>query len=554
MISADLHTDSRIVVWADTPGDKTFLKKAIRRMPFSKKKPDDSYILSIYDFCLLKVKLNQLGARGKKMSLRLKEKLDRMNYSIEFPGLPDLKRPLLNFHEDGFNFMVPREAAILGDQMGSGKTSQAIASAQYLISKGKVKSFFCIVKSTAVDHWANQFDIMYGDKASYQIIRHYNTKKRFEQYSNKANFYIISLDTYKVDIQKIFSKIDWYSVGIILDEAHKIKNQDTKRAGSCYMVSGMVPYRWALTGIPIDGKLESLYGIMKFLDIQFFVDYHHFEKFHLITDMYGNPVGYKNIDELRLKLKPMMIRRTKEEVLPDMPPKTYNTIWIDLSKKEKKLYKDLKNQCIELSTEELNEKVNENIDLVFGIFAQSFVDAPILLDPEMNFPSTKMKELADLLGDMTEHSKVVVFTKYARMCHILHEWLPWKSIMYTGEMDYKQKEKAKMDFLLEEDNRLFIMDTAGAESIDLHGTEVDGEWINGADYLIFFDSLWNPTMNEQIEDRIHRVGKDVPVNIIYLRTKGTIEEKIHKVNEERSELFYRVIDEKLTEEDIRNLL
>lgn len=482
------------------------------------------------------------GGRTKYFPTRIIDRIEKTN----------LKEEVICISVDSEDSLYVTEHCIV-----THNTAISITAAKILIDSRKVKKFFCLVKSSALYHWHNEFKITYGNDIKVVVVDDKNYTNRIKTYLSNNEFFIVSLDTFKTDIYKLFRHINWMEVGIILDEAHSIKNLKTKRFKACKKISDLVLYKWALTGTPMDGTLESTFGIMTFLDNDFFVNFDCFDRHHLVRNFFGVVIDYINIDDLKLKLEPIMLRRRKEEVLKDLPPKIYNTLWISLSLKEKKLYNDLKRQNISLSTKELSNKINNNQQIALIIYAQELVNAPVLIDPRLDFPSSKMRELLDLLEEIfstDEDAKVVIFSKYARMCHILNDWLPWSSVIYTGEKTAKEREKIRLDFLTNDDTKIFIMDEAGAVSIDLHGINIKGEWKNGADYLIFYDRLWNPNMNEQIEDRIHRLGKDRPVNIISFLTVGTIEERVNEVLKKKSELTYRVVDEKINEDDALKLL
>jgi SNF2 family DNA or RNA helicase len=260
------------------------------------------------------------------------------------------------------------------------------------------------------------------------------------------------------------------------------------------------------------------------------------------------------MDELRKKLKTLMIRRLKGDVWPELPDKTFIDHYIDLNPEEKKLYRQIKNQQVDMLSEEINEKINFALPITVLSYGQSCCDTPALVDPEWVKPSTKMLELHELLSELVMVSKVVVFTKYARMCHILDEWLPWNSVSFTGELTHKERKRRQDDFLTNPETRVFIMDTAGAQAIDLHGKDVDGVWHQGAEYLVRYDSLWNPAMNSQVEDRIHRIGQKEKVTIVDFITRGTVEERVRKALVKKQSITQRIIEGQLTGEEWLDLM
>jgi len=559
MICADIHKqESRVVVWTDESKESIALRRVIDSLPYYLEF-DNKYIISIYDFCLLKDGLDKENLKSRRMSGPLRDKISLLNSEGE--ELPDLnlKRPLLPFHEGGVKFLTSRNS-LLADQMGLGKTGQVLAAANLLIKQGKAKHAIFLVTKSGMEHWCDQIKTMFYDEDIDYVVVRGKANKRLPMYKEDHKFYLVSLDTFKKDVEKLFPnrnkklKEMWSKSIVVVDEIHRIKHSRTISAKACYKIGKYAAYRWGMTGTPLDGRVENLYGVMNFIDRDFFVNKGHCLSHHVITDFWGGITEYRNMESLKEKLKTVMIRRLKKDVWKELPDKAYLDHYIDLSAEEKKLYKQIKKQQLDMVSPEINEKINICLPIGLLSYGQMCVNTPTLIDRKWTKPSTKMKELYDLLEELTVISKVVVFTKFAKMCHILHQWLPWESVVFTGELTTKQRRKRQVDFLTKEEIRVFIMDTAGAQAIDLHGIEVDGVWHQGAEYLIRYDNLWNPAMNEQVEDRIHRVGQKEKVTIIDLIARGTIEEKIKSLLVAKKEVTKKVIDKDLTKKECMTLM
>jgi len=558
MIHADLHEKgSRVVLKADDHASAGKLERTIDRLPFAISAGDWCWIISLYDLWLFKDFIGLERPLKLSMTKRLRDKVSLL--SGPGPALPELnlKRPLLPFHIDGVQFMTSRNA-LMADTMGLGKSAQTIAAYRVMQKRGLAKHAIFLVTKSGLEHWCEQIDIMFDDM-EYVVVEG-KPKDRLKIYKEKHQVYIVSLDTFKRDATKLspghnkaLKKI-WTNSVVVVDEVHRIKHCNTVAAKACYKIARYAPWRWGLSGTPLDGRVENLYGVMAFLDRDFFINKKVCLDYHAELDFWGNVATYKNMDELNTKLKTLMIRRLKENVWKELPDKTYQDHFIDLSKDEKKLYQQIKKQEMDMLSDEVNEKINLSLPVTLLTYGQSCTDTPALLDPNWTKPSTKMLECHEILSELTPVSKVVIFTKFARMCHILHEWLPWRSEVFTGELTHKERKVRQDRFLTNPDVRVFIMDTAGAQAIDLHGKMVDDVWHQGADYLIRYDSLWNPAMNAQVEDRIHRIGQTEQVTIIDLICRGTVEERVRKALRQKQYITQRIIEGKITRDQCQDLM
>jgi len=560
MIQADLHDKgSRVVLWADSEEDDEKLIRTLERLPYVLSMCQGKHIISLYDLWLFKNFIKDELPCQLKISKQLLSRVKFLSgFGEELPEL-NLKRPLLPFHVDGVRFLTSRNA-LLADTMGLGKTGMSLAAAYTLMLRGEIKHAIFLVTKSTMHQWCEQIEIMFPEGEMDYVVVDGKAKDRIKIYKKKHKVYIVSLDTFKRDIKKLSPghnktlKAIWENSVVVVDEIDRIKNCKTIAARACYKIGRYAKYRWGLTGTPLDGKVENLYGVMRFLDKDFFVTKKHCLDYHAEYGYWGDIESYRNMDELHWKLKVLMIRRLKEDVWEQLPPKTYIEHRIDLSAEESKLYKEIKNQKAISFGEEMNDKINVALPMVVIMYGQSLLNTPALIDPTWTKPSTKMTELHGLLSELVMVSKVVVFTKSCRMCHILDKWLPWDSWTFTGELPIKERKRRQDDFLTNPETRVFIMDTAGARGIDLHGKDIDGVWHQGAEYLIRFDSLWNPAMNAQVDDRIHRIGQKERVTIIDFVTNGTVEEKIKKTLSTREGVNYQVVEGKIMGEEWQEIM
>ena len=225
-----------------------------------------------------------------------------------------LKGELLPFQLDGIAFAVGRGRAVLADDMGLGKTIQGIGVAEMLFQEAGIVRVLVICPASLKSQW--RIEIKRFTERSCQLVIG-TAAERADQYNSQCFFTICNYEQVLRDITNI-EEVKWDL--IILDEGQRIKNWEAKTSRTVKSLRS--PFALVLTGTPIENRLDDLYSIMEFVDIRHLEpDFRFFHKYK-ITDERGKPLGYKNLDKLREQLKPILLRRTRKEVMKDLPPRT----------------------------------------------------------------------------------------------------------------------------------------------------------------------------------------------------------------------------------------
>jgi SNF2 family DNA or RNA helicase len=320
-----------------------------------------------------------------------------------------------------------------------------------------------------------------------------------------------------------------------VDEIHKAKNGSSQQGKALRTLK--TPIRIGLSGTPMN-KAEDLWNILTWLGVEK-RSFWHFRNSYCIMGGFGGyqVVGYKNIDRLHEELSSVMLRRTKEEVL-DLPPKVYSAEFVELTKVQHKLYRDIKAGIIE-DLENILSSVNPLSctlrlrQLTGGLFSE---DNP------------KLERIKDMLEEeiIPSGNKAIIFSQWEKITEIYKDALSeYNPIYITGKIDPEERQKEVERFQTDPNCKLAI-GTIGAM-----GT---GLTLNKASYVFFVDKTWNSGDNSQAEDRAHRIGTQGTVNIISLVAKGTVDEGVEEYLVENKALFERVVDGKGTKADVRAIL
>lgn len=311
-------------------------------------------------------------------------------------------------------------------------------------------------------------------------------------------------------------------VRVYLDEANRLKNDRTvtyRHAQNLWAERGLV----AITATPYEIKLEDVYNIFGIVRPGLLGKFWQFRDRYLRRDESGNVVGYQNLEDFMERIGPYFIRRTKEKLLPQLPPKTAETIDFALSPIEQDDYDEMVRDFTGWLKE--NEVKSATNKLTRVLRLRQYINCPSLIDQDLDTWSTKLETLFELLETVGE--KAVVFTQWAQMANVIAD--KWRELEYgrcyliTG--DTKSREA---DDIIEQFNSdkvpLLVSTDATAYGVDIVGASV----------VVHYDQLWNPAkMVEQREGRLHRIGQTRPVTAYTLVANHTIEEAIQKLLDTR---------------------
>ena len=323
----------------------------------------------------------------------------------------------------------------------------------------------------------------------------------------------------------------WKPDVVVLDEAQRIKNWESKTSKAVKKLH--TRYAMVLTGTPLENKLEELYSIVQFVDERRFGPAFQFLHDHRVLDAEGQLVGYRNLESIREKLEPIFLRRTRSEVLGQLPPRTDTTAFVELSDEQRVPYEEQKTALGRLLGKNFLSDLDRKRVLACLANLRMICNSTFLVDRTTRY-SPKLDEFAELLPGLTEH-KVVVFSQWETMLHLAAEVLNAQKIGFAllhGGLSGPERKAVLERFRTEPVCRVFLSTDAGGVGLNLQE----------ADAVVNLELPWNPAVLEQRIARVHRLGQLRPVRVLHFVTRGTIEENVLKTLARKQALFSGLFD------------
>lgn len=439
---------------------------------------------------------------------------------------------------------------ILADDMGLGKTLQAIIA----VTQHKLiypKSISMVVCPTSlVYNWKEEFGKFNPELKVLPVDGTPAQRKKLQTEINHFDIVITSYSLLQKDVE--FYKTVQFGY-LILDEAQHIKNRGTRNAKSVKMITAA--HRLILTGTPIENSLDELWSLFDFLMPGLLSSYERFVEKYIRTSTYTTG---ESLEALRRKVSPFILRRMKKDVLSELPPVSEIVYHCHLSDLQRELYKSYaasaREELSQLVKKEGFDKVQIQVLATLTRLKQICCHPAIFAKeaPE-NGDSSKYEMLLELLQSLIEgNHKTVIFSQYTRMLNIMRTDLQQRGIRFSY-LDGTSKNRLNIVKQFNEDEKIPIF----LVSLKAGGTGLN---LVGADTVVHYDMWWNPAVENQATDRVHRIGQKNSVSSYKLITLGTIEEKILEMQNRKKSLVKKVIssDEeaiaKLTWEEVLELL
>jgi SNF2 family DNA or RNA helicase len=436
---------------------------------------------------------------------------DRLQYLLQPPleallsdrelGMPFRPFP---FQFEGVAFLYPRHAAILADEMGLGKTMQAITAIRLLLRRGEIRSILMVCPKPLVSNWQREFNL-WAPEVPTTAIEGDQARRAWQWRLPDVPVRIANYEVLVRD-REILAGEDGLPVSfdlVVLDESQRIKNRGSTTSE---VVRGLSRRRsWALTGTPVENSAEDLVGIFEFLAPGF-----------LSSEMKPRKMGRTVSD--------YVLRRTKEQVLTEMPPKMFRDAELELSPEQRETYRLAEEEGVVRLTE-MGESAT--IQHVFELVLR--LKQICNFDPATG-ASSKLERLeADLEEIAVSGRKAIVFSQWVgtikRLSHALRQFGP---LEYHGQIPASQRDGVICRFREDPQAHLILM-SYGAGAVGLN--------LQFANYVFLFDRWWNPAVEDQAINRAHRIGSSGPTTVTRFLALDTIEERIDHVLQEKRELF-----------------
>jgi len=449
-----------------------------------------------------------------------------------------LESVMRKYQKGGFKWLKTLASCgfggILADEMGLGKTLQAIAFIQSEVEENSGKQPSLVICPTSlVYNWKDEIEKFAPSLNS--IIISGNIKQREEQRENmeNADVVITSYALIRRDLE------DYKEVKFrycFLDEAQQIKNFNSQNAHSVKSINAIG--KFALTGTPIENSLTELWSIFDFIMPGYLLNHSAFTKKYEVPIVKDG--SRKALQELNNHVKPFILRRTKLEVAKELPLKIEHRISVEMTEEQKGVYLAyLKEAKGELEVDFKTKGFKQSKFKVLSILTRL---RQICCDPSTfieNYEggSGKMEALDEILeNSLEEGHRILIFSQFTRVLRNISTRLENNDISYMY-LDGSTKSEKRIEMVKtfnEGDTQVFLISLkAGGMGINL----------TGADMVIHFDPWWNPAVEAQATDRAHRIGQKKTVEVIKLIARGTIEEKIFKLQEKKKEIIESVIND-----------
>lgn len=467
---------------------------------------------------------------GKKVAESERKKLMSKNNYYDADKIDERLRP---YQVTDIKFLENKGNYGIFNQQRTGKTPTALFAARsYDLNIIICPASLLLQWEGEVKNWMKDVETIVYNGTKKQREKKLNVlKSRLE--NGRRQYLILSYETLRNDVDMILTIAELKNACMIVDEAHRLKNHRTKTYKAVKALGSLVKKRLALTGTPAMNHPSDVFGILHFLYPNKFPSYWQFvERYFYINDGYfGKEVGdWKRKDELQHVLSLISVQRKRKDVMTWLPEKQYMTVKLEANAKQMKAYKDMADTFV---YEDENVEVDAPSILAQLTRLRQITLAPEILGIEAN--SAKEEWLLDFIED-NQDEKIIIFSSFTSYLKMLKEKIGERAVMIHGEMSADEKQRAASAFQKGEKGVNILL-----SNIVAGGT---GWTLDKATTTIFLDRHYNPTLNEQAEDRMvdTREGATQAKTVIDVIVKDTIDEHIHSLLEKKVDIIKYVND------------
>jgi superfamily II DNA or RNA helicase len=465
---------------------------------------------------------------------RLRERVDEL-----FPdGIDDaawddlVKVKLYPYQRKGALFVARAGRALLADDMGLGKTVQSIAATEILSRAVGVERVLILTPTSLKHQWKREIE-RFSDRSA--MVVQGGPRSRSAIYAADSFYKIANYETLHLDLDRVTG---WSPDLVILDEAQRIKNWKTRTAQTVKQLPAQ--HAIVLTGTPLENRLEELHSIVEFVDRYRLGPSFRFLAEHQQLDEDGRVVGYRNLGSITQTLAPVLLRRTKSEVLKDLPGRIEEHLLLPMTGEQMLMHDENKEIVARIvhkwrKYKYLSEADQRRLTCALQNMRMS-CNSTYLLDPQTDF-GTKVDEMMTRLDELLESrdSKVVIFSQWVRSHELLMRRLRKGNrefvLLHGGVAGHKRGDLVDR-FREEADCRVFLSTDAGGVGLNLQN----------ASAVFNMDQPWNPAVLEQRIGRVHRMGQKQPVQVLHFVARDSIEHGMLDLIKFKRSLFAGVLD------------
>ena len=456
---------------------------------------------------------------------------DRLRYLLQPPlenlfanKQVELPFPPYSYQVKGVAFLMPRHAALLADEMGLGKTAQVIIALRLLMQSGLIRRALIVCPKPLVINWTREMKLWAAD-LPYQVIGGDLPSRKAQWYASRCPVKLVNYELLTRDEEIVADPEIEFDL-VVLDEAQRIKNRDSKTARVARSINR--ERSWAMTGTPIENRVDDLVNIFAFVD----------------PDRIPPDTPTKLLPELT---RDAILRRVKEEVMTDMPPKVIQDVFLDLSPEQRESY-DLAEREGIIHLNELGDTIS--VQHVFELVLR--LKQICNFDPRTG-ESAKLEQIVADMDEVAENGrKAIIFSQWVEPLETIAKALSaFGPLQYHGKISQRDRQPI-LDRFKEDKSKHVLLMSYGTGSVGLN--------LQFTNYVFLFDRWWNPAIEDQAIGRAHRIGQKETVFVKRFISQNTIEGRIAQVLEKKRQLFEDMIGNNdtppslgLTEEEIFGL-
>ncbi len=433
---------------------------------------------------------------------------DRLLYLLQPPldGLFDGRQLEVPFEPfpyqlEGIAFLMPRHAALLADEMGLGKTAQTILAIRLMFHQGMLNKALVVAPKPLIHNWCRELKLWAPD-VPHEVIGGSGEDRRRSWIVSNCPLKIINYETLTRDYEILAEPGVAFDL-VVLDEAQRIKNRGSKTA---QIVCSIKRSRsWAMSGTPVENHPDDLVNLFSFIDPG-----------RLPPDCPAN--------QIPTLTSGLILRRTKDDVQSDMPPKMIKDLEVDLTPAQREAYDRAENEGV-IRLNELGDTIT--VQHVFQLVMR--LKQICNFDP-LTGESAKLEQLVHDMEEVAENGrKAIVFSQWVEPLEVIAEALkPFGPLQYHGRIPQQDRTPILDRFKADPDAHVILMS---------YGTGSVGLNLQFTNYVFLFDRWWNPAVEDQAINRAHRVGQRHPVTVTRFLTENTIEKRIAGVLEAKRKIF-----------------
>lgn len=440
-----------------------------------------------------------------------------------------LKTELLPYQLDGIAFAVGAGRAVLADDMGLGKTIQGVGVAELLAQQAGIRKVLVICPTSLKSQWRSEIE-RFSNRTCQLVLG--ATAERPAQYENDAFFTVCNYEQVLRDLQAV-ERVNWDL--IILDEGQRIKNWEAKTTNVVKRLKS--PFALVLSGTPLENRIDELYSVVQFVDDRRLGPAFRFFNRHRVADEKGKVLGYKNLEQLRQHLAPILLRRTRDQVLTELPDRTTEVVRIEPTDEQLEIHA----AQMKIVASIVRKPFISEMDLLrlrqALLMCRMSANSTFLCNKQEPAYSSKLERLEEILEQSfsANGSKAVLFSEWTTMLALVEEILTRLKLPYVrldGSVPQQKRQQLVQEFQNDAKCRLFITTNAGSTGLNLQA----------ANTVINCDLPWNPAVLEQRIARAHRMGQKQPVHAFLLVTEQTLEETLLTTLSAKKDLALAALD------------